>query len=279
MWNEAGDTIEFSIEPAYYQTTWFLASCVAAFFGILWALYWYRVHQIAHEFNVRLDERVNERARIAREIHDTLLQGFQGLMLRFQLVDGLLPARPDEAKQALEKALDKGDAAIVESRDAIQALRTPTIIGHDLAASVAALGEELGSGDSAAFRVTVEGPPREIHPVLRDEIYRIAREAVRNAFRHAQASRIEAEITYSEQLLRVRIRDNGRGIEKEIVEAGRDGHYGLAGMRERAKKIGAQLSIWTGVGAGTEVELTIPGSIAYGTAPRGRFRLFARKVG
>ena len=113
----------------------------------------------------------------------------------------------------------------------------------------------------------VEGPPRNLHPILRDEIYRIAREAMRNAFRHAHASRIDAEITYGEKALRLRIRDDGRGIEAALVEQGRAGHYGLPGMRERAKRIGAQLNIRSGNGTGTEIELSIPGSIAYGTSP------------
>jgi signal transduction histidine kinase len=146
-------------------------------------------------------------------------------------------------------------------------LRSSTVIGHDLGSAVATLGDELASQDSATFGLTVEGTPRKVHPILRDEIYRIAREAVRNAFRHAQARRIEAEIAYGEKLFRLRIRDNGKGMAPGIVEEGFTGHYGLPGMRERAKQIGGQLHIWSGPGAGTEIELNIPGAIAYGTAP------------
>ena len=127
----------------------------------------------------------------------------------------------------------------------------------------------------------MEGPSRELHPILRDEIYRIGREAVRNAFRHAQASRIEVEISYSDRLLRVRIRDDGCGIDPKVVKEGRAGHYGLPGMRERAARIGGQLNVWTGEGAGTEIELTLPGAIAYGAAPAptalGRFRRLATR--
>ncbi|HME05699.1 MAG TPA: ATP-binding protein [Bryobacteraceae bacterium] len=129
------------------------------------------------------------------------------------------------------------------------------------------MGDELASEDSVTFRVVVEGQPRNLHPILRDESYRIAREAVRNAFRHSQASRIEAEITYGETLLRLRIRDNGRDIDPGIADVGRGGHYGLPGMRERAKQVGAQFNVWSGIGAGTEIDLSIPGSIAYGTSP------------
>jgi signal transduction histidine kinase len=146
-----------------------------------------------------------------------------------------------------------------------------------------ALGEELagsngGENNPASFRVSVEGAPQDLRPILRDDIYRIAREAVQNAFRHAQARQIEADITYGESLLRLRIRDDGKGIDPKHLHAGRDGHWGLPGMRERAREIGAQLEIWSELGAGTEVELRIPGAVASETARRreGR-RLFRKK--
>jgi signal transduction histidine kinase len=126
----------------------------------------------------------------------------------------------------------------------------------------------------------VEGPVRDLHPILRDEVYRIAREGLRNSFTHARAHHIEAEITYSERLFRLRIRDDGRGIPPDILEAGRSGHYGLSGIRERARQVGASLDIWSGVGTGTEVDLSIPGSIAYAKSPkRSRLQLFRKKVG
>jgi len=284
VWNEAGDSLDFSIDPAYYQTRWFQASCVGAFLVVLWGLYRYRLHQIAQQFNVQLETRVDERTRIARELHDTLLQSFQGLMLRLQVVGDRLP--PGETKEAFEKALERGDQAIVEGREAVYDLRSSTEITNDLAEAMKAVGLEMGqelagklaSEDSAApnsapnpakFRVMVEGPSRNLHPILRDEIYRIAREAVRNAFSHARASEIEAEVTYGERLLRLRIRDDGRGMDPETAGEGRAGHYGLPGMRERAKRIGGQLKVWTAAGAGTEIELTIPSSIAYGTSRAG----------
>jgi signal transduction histidine kinase len=238
---------------AFLITAWVVTGMVA------------RVRRLTEaQLTLRFEERLAERTRIARELHDTLLQSFQALMLHFQSVYDLLP--PGTAKEALEKALNRADQAIVEGRDAIQNLRSSTIVTNELAQAMAALGEELG-GASAMLRVSVEGTPRELHPILRDDIYRIAREALRNAFSHAQASKIEADITYSERLLRLRIRDDGKGIDPKLLDAGRDGHWGLPGMRERAQQIGAQLEMWSEVGAGTEVELRIPGSIAYGTSP------------
>jgi PAS domain S-box-containing protein len=227
-----------------------------------------------------LDERVAERTRIARELHDTLLQSFQGLMLRFQSARHLLPDYPAEAVEALDGALDRADQAIAEGRDAIQNLRSSTTLSNELAQAITSLAEELTSGadgekSSATFRISVEGTPRDLHPIVRDDVHRIAREALRNAFRHAQAAHIEAEITYGVREVRLRIRDDGKGVDAQHLYSGRARHWGLAGMRERAEQIGAQLDLWSKVGAGTEIELRIPGSLAYG-APSGRVGMFGR---
>ncbi len=278
VWNEAGDFLDFSISPAYYQTTWFLLSCVGAFFALLWMLYRYRLYQVTREFNAHLEGRVNERVRVARDLHDTLLQGFQGLMLRLQAVDEMLP--PGKAKQELEETLETGDQTIVEARNAVHDLRSATANMNDLAGALRALGQELATGHSANIRLVIEGPPRELHPIIRDEIYRIAGEALRNAFAHSGAGHIEVEITFGERLFRLRIRDDGAGIPPGVLDGGRSGHFGLAGMRERAKQIGSQLTISSGPEAGTEIELSVKGSIAY-NKPSGApgWRLFRRKIG
>jgi signal transduction histidine kinase/ligand-binding sensor domain-containing protein len=274
VWNEASTLLEFSVAPAYFQTIWFRLSCVAAFLALLGALYRLRLHQIAQEFNVRLDERVIERTRIARELHDTLLQSFHGLMFRFQAARNMLPRRPEEAMQALDGALIKAEQAIDESRHAIQGLRSEPVAQSDLPHLLTAMGQELAEStdanlDSAIFRVTVEGERQALAPILQDEVYRIAREVLRNAFQHARARQIEAEIRYDERLLRLRIRDDGKGIDPKVLrEGGIAGHWGLPGIRERADQIGARLDFWSEAGAGTEVELTVPASVAYAT-PRG----------
>jgi signal transduction histidine kinase/ligand-binding sensor domain-containing protein len=285
VWNEAGASFDFSIKPAYYQTAWFQVSCAAAFLGLLWALYRYRLHQIAREYNVRMEERVDERTRIARDLHDTLLQSFHGLMFRFQAARNMLPRRPEEAMQALDGALERTEEALGEGRDAIQGLRASTTVTNELVQAVRTLGDELAFQDSThnsnfpKFYVMAGGPPRDLHPILRDEVYAIAREAVRNAFHHAQARNIEAEITYNGSSFQLRIRDDGKGIDPGIVAEGRAGHYGVPGMRERAKRIGGKLDVWTAAGAGTEIELSIPGSIAFGTSSgRGAVRGLFRKA-
>jgi len=285
VWNETGAFLDFSIAPAYYQTIWFRTLCVAAFLVLLWMFYQLRLQQLAREFNAGLEARVNERTRIARELHDSLLQGFQGLMFRLQAVRDLLPGRASEAMQALDIALERGDKAIAEGRDTVSDLREPILGDSDIAQALTALGKELalqsGNGLVPCVRVLLEGKQRELNPMLRDEIYRIAREALRNAFLHSRAQKIEAEITYSDSELLLHVRDDGGGIDPEVANQGaRAGHWGLPGMRERAKSFGGKLEVWSEHGAGTEIELSVPGAIAYGKSePRRRFWLWRKKIG
>jgi ligand-binding sensor domain-containing protein len=278
VWDRQGIVYRITQEPFFYQTAWFQASGVAAFLGMLCGLYWYRMRRLAHEFNIRLEERVTERTRIARDLHDTLLQSFHGLMLHFQVVNELLPH--GRAKAELEKSLGHADRAIAEGRSALYDLRSSAIATSDLPESIKALGDELSAEGAATFRLVVEGPPRKVQTMIRDELYRIAREALRNAFHHAQARHIEAEITYGGRAFLLHIRDDGEGIPPGILEQGRPGHYGVRGMRERAKQIGGKLDIWSGVGAGTEIEFSIAASIAYGMSPgRTLFHVFRKKQG
>ncbi len=269
VWNEQGDALEFSIAPAYYQTIWFRTLCVIAFAGLLWAAYQWRVRQMHHDFAMTLEARVGERTRIARDLHDTLLQSFHGLLLRFQTVSVLLPERPIEAKEKLDSAIEQAAGAITEGRDAVQGLRASTVERNDLALAISTLGEEFENDSSnhrpATFRVSVEGQARDLHPILRDEIYKIAAEALRNAFHHAQAKQVEVEIRYDDEF-RLRVRDDGKGIDAAVLSSqGREGHYGLRGMRERATLIQGKLAVWSEVDEGTEVELRVPASAAYTT--------------
>ncbi len=226
------------------------------------------------------EARVSERTRIARELHDTLLQSFQGLMFSFQAARNMLPGRAEEAIRTLEGAIREGDEAIAEGRDAIQGLRADPALASNLEYLLTAAGKELGrssgaEGEPPAFRVIVEGARQPLSPLLQDDIYRIAREVLRNAFQHACARQIEAAIQYEPGLFRLRIRDDGKGMDPKVLQEGvRPGHFGLPGIRERAKRIGARLGVLSESGAGTEVELTVPASVAYaGSHPRRRFGL------
>jgi signal transduction histidine kinase/ligand-binding sensor domain-containing protein len=278
VWNETGAVTSFRIAAAFSQTLWFTGLCYLTGLALLWGLYRFRLQQATVEVQIRLEGRVAERERIARELHDTLLQSVQGLMLGLQVVDELLPS--GKAKEQLERSLDRVDQAIVESRSAVQGLRFSTGMGKDLAEALRTIASEFAGDGQPTFHLIVEGEARDLDAVLRDEIYRIACEGLRNAFNHSRASRIELELAYNKHLFRLRIRDDGDGIPLEMLKAGRSGHYGLSGMRERARQTGAKLDIWSSAGKGTEIDLSFPGSIAYGKlARRFRWRLFPGKVG
>jgi signal transduction histidine kinase/ligand-binding sensor domain-containing protein len=273
IWNGSESEILFEVEPALWQTWWFRSACflTAAFLALM--AYRYRVGQVTRRLDMQFQERLSERTRIAGELHDTLLQSVQGLILHFQRVRNLLPENPTQALQNLDIALERSEQAIEEGRNAIHDIRSSTLVESDLAQALTDLGKELSQGDvkeSDAFRVVVEGATKPIRPTLRDEIYRIVREALRNAFRHAGAPHIEAEIVYGGEFFRIRIRDDGKGIDPKILQDGEPtGHWGLVGMRERAERIGGQLEVWSEHKAGTEIELTVPGSIAYGSSSTG----------
>jgi signal transduction histidine kinase len=273
FWSGHEAAITFDVEPAFWQNRRYQLVGFAALLVVAWSIHRLRLRQTIAIVDLGHAERLAERTRIARELHDTLLQSFHGLMLRLQLVDELLP--PGQAKEELEQTLERADQAIAEGRSAVHDLRSSTTATNDLAQAVRGVADELAGDGSPTFRLVVEGTARDLHPILRDEVYRIAREGLRNAFGHAQAHHIETEITYGERLFRLRIRDDGCGIPPGILEAGRNGHYGLSGMRERARQAGAKLDFWSGVGTGTEIELSIPGLIAYSGSPkRARFLLF-----
>ena len=274
-WSEPGVRLRIEILPAWYQTFWFRALCVVLFLLVIWAVYMVRVKELEREFHAALEARVDERTRIARDLHDTLLQSFSGLLLRFQAVSNVLPTRPDEAKRRIEGAIEQAAQAITEGRDAVHELRSGGLNSIDLGQAIRNFGKELLTGSASEaiheLRVQVEGIPQLLNPIVRDEAYRIGAEALRNAIRHSSARRIEVEIRYDEHGLRVRIRDNGKGIDPEIL--GRDhaaGHWGVRGMRERAKLVGGSLEIWSQLDTGTEVELNIPAASAYANSPHSR---------
>jgi signal transduction histidine kinase len=286
VWNEAGASLDFSIAPDYYQTMWFRSGLIVALLALVWATYQLRLRRLAATFDARLQERVNERTRIARELHDTLLQSFHAVMFRLQGATNVLPDRPLDAKQRLETALQQGTQAIREGRDAVQALRASTTHTNDLAVALSTLGEELATNQGndssmtpATLDVAIVGTPRDLRPIVRDDIYRIGSEALRNAFRHADARRIEVEIRYDDRQFQLRVRDDGQGIGGAVLERARPGHFGVSGMRERAELIGGHLEVWSQAGMGTEVALTIyAGAVYLNPRVRPRFWPFGRRT-
>ncbi len=263
VWNETGAYVDFTIAPAYYQSAWFRISLVILLVILLAALYQLRLRQVAHVMRGRMEERLEERERIARNLHDTLLQSVQGLILKFHAVSKQIPADLP-AHDALEKTLDHADQVLAEGRDSIRNLRGESASLSDLPAAFRSVAEQTSQGREATFKTVVEGRVRDLHPLVLEECYRIGREAIINALTHSEGQNVEAEIAYDSRQFRLRVRDDGRGIEPKILEAGgRSGHWGLQGMRERAEKIGGQLSFWSRPETGTEVELTVPGTTAY----------------
>jgi signal transduction histidine kinase/ligand-binding sensor domain-containing protein len=262
IWNETGASWSFAIAPAFYQTTWFrvLLGFLAA--GLMWIFYSIRLRRATAQIQGRLEERLDERERIARELHDTLLQGFQGLMLRLQAVMQQIP-KQDPTHQMMEDVLDHADEVLLEGRERVQTLRTEALTVNELSEALALYGNEMAEHHAIAFSVIVAGLPQPLDPLVRDEAYRIGREALANAFQHSKASKIEVEVTYDRDMVRLRVRDNGAGMDEETLNSGRSGHWGLSGMRERAQKTGGQFNIWGRPGAGTEIELIVPSKVAY----------------
>jgi signal transduction histidine kinase len=262
LWNEAGASLDFNIAPAYYQTRWFLVLCIVATSAALYLVYLFRLRHATQQVRVGLETRRAERERIARDLHDTLLQGVQGLILK---VHAGLRQIPTEVpgRQTIEKALDYGDQVVAEGRDRVRNLRSTAGLS-DLSSAFQRVADEMRQDSSASVKTVVEGRKRELHPVVLEESYSIGREALVNALSHSEGQRVEVGIIYDPKQFRLRVRDDGRGIESKILEKGsREGHWGLLGMRERAEKIGGQLEFWSRPGTGTEVELTVPAKTAY----------------
>lgn len=240
-----------------------------------------RLQMVTRQFEMRLEERINERTRIARELHDTLLQNFHGLMFQFQAASKLMLRKPEEAKRSLEDAIAETKKALTESREAIQDLRSEPITKGNLAELLMVTSRELANANEqkSAFDLIEEGERRPLSSIVSNDVCRIALELMRNAYQHAHALRIEAEIRYDDSGFRLRIRDNGRGIDPKVLkEGGRAGHWGLRGLRERADKIGARLDLWSEPGNGTEAQLLVPAAIAYESYREGYGAKLLRKV-
>jgi ligand-binding sensor domain-containing protein/signal transduction histidine kinase len=272
-WNGAEAAVPFEIEATLWQTLWFQLCAVLVVVLALIALSRLRMLKLASQLKLRFEERLSERTRIAQELHDTLLQGVISASMQLHVVADQLPA-DSAAKPAVDRILGLMGRVVDEGRNAVGGLRTDPSQSLDLAEAFSEISREISNEDEhkdkVAFHVTVEGQPRPLHPIIRNDIYSIGREALINAFRHAQPKSIEVELEYASYELRVLIRDDGIGFDSKILRFGRHGHWGLSGMRERAKRIGARLKLFSRPAAGTEVELIVPGQIAFVPTPSSR---------
>jgi signal transduction histidine kinase/ligand-binding sensor domain-containing protein len=263
IWNDVGASLGLSIKPAFYQTWWFVALAALAAAALLWWAIRLRIGSIARQLQGRLAERMAERERIARELHDTLLQSLFGLTLRFHTAASRLPLG-DPAREALDEALKQSDRVMQEGRERVLNLRARHTESASLADALAEIGNELRGIHPAHFHVSVAGRPRPLDTIVQEEILLIGREALNNAFSHSNAQNIVAELSYEPGALHVCVRDDGGGIDEGVLKAGfRSGHWGLPGMRERANKMRGELRVGRLREGGTLIELQVPAAIVY----------------
>jgi signal transduction histidine kinase len=280
VWNEEAAVLDFSIAPTWYQTTSFRILCLLSVGLIAWVLYRLRIRQVARAMSARFDARLDERTRLARELHDTFLQTVQGSKL---VADDALEQSGDPVRTrlALEKLSAWLGQAKEEGRAALDSLRTSTTETNDLAEAFRRATENCQSRGSTEVAFSVVGDARDMHPIVRDEVYRIGYEAIRNACAHSGASQLSVELRYERDLV-VRVKDDGKGIPPAVVAGGKGGHFGLQGMRERAGRIGAKLTLDSSATSGTEVTLVVPGAVVFRNEGVARFaplRAVLRRIG
>jgi signal transduction histidine kinase len=268
LWNGPETTVPFVIEPAFWQTRWFRALCAAVCVLLIVALYRLRMYHLTRQLNIRFQERLAERTRIAQELHDTLLQGFVSASMQLDVAEDQLPD-DSPTKPLLRRVLQLMGRVTEEGRNALRGLRTADTDSRDLELAFSRVRQELAIDGKVGYRVIAHSARRPLRPAIRDEVYRIGREALVNAFLHAQANSIEIEVEYASRYLRIVVRDDGCGIDPQVLDAGRQGHWGLPGMRERSEGIGGSLRLRSRIGAGTEVELTVPSAIAFESQSQG----------
>jgi signal transduction histidine kinase/ligand-binding sensor domain-containing protein len=276
VWNEEGAALQFNILPAFYQTNWFFLLCVTAAGWLAWTAYRWRLRQMVARLDLQFRERLSERTRVAQDLHDTLLQDVLSASLQLQVAEARLPA-DSPAKPIMGEVLTLMRSAIEGGRKAVRSLRSSQEETGDLTHAFSRIPQELAMPAEVGYRVTVEGQPRSLHPLVRDEVYRIGREALVNAFRHSGARTIEVELDYATEQLRILVCDDGCGIDPHVLREGRQGHWGLSGMRERAEGIGAKLKVLSRAAGGTEVELSVPNDVAFRSYSPDRFGWLARR--
>jgi signal transduction histidine kinase len=260
VWNETGASSSFVIPPAWYQTLWFRVGVLIFAFAALWAAYLLRLRQVRVSMRVRFNERLDERTRMARDLHDTLLQTIQGSKLAAE--DALVSSSDATTRQSIEKLVGWLGRAVEEGRAALNALRYSRSDTNDLVSALRLAVDESLIDERMQSNFDVSGVPKTMQPVVRDEVYQIAYEAIRNACAHSGATLLVVSVRYGRDLV-ICIRDNGKGIAAGILEHGKKDHHGLSGMRERAERIGATLHIASSALTGTEIVLTVPGSITF----------------
>lgn len=266
-------------QPHFYAMPLFEVSAAVAVGLMLVLAYILRVRQVVKQTRIVLEQRQVERDAVARDLHDTFLQGVQGLILRFHTGTQRLP-RDHPVRRSFEEALSQSDGIMLEGRSVLSRLRARKAKPESLTEAFASLGVEFQSLSPAHFELIASGRKRDLDTVVQEELQKIGREALFNAYRHAKASQIEVEINFGIFEFRIRVRDNGVGIDPAILRNGSiAGHFGLPGMRERVARIGGRLELWSRPGAGTEIEIRIPGAIAYRQSDKNVSSHWIRRLG
>jgi ligand-binding sensor domain-containing protein/signal transduction histidine kinase len=262
VWNDSGAALDFTLLPAFYQTQSFLLLCVLALTILSWGAYRLRVWQVTTNLRERFEERLKERTRLAQELHDNLIQDVMGISLQIEVTDELVPA-DSPAKQSLERALRLCKSALDAGRRALNDLRSAPLSAGDLVKSFSQLSDEFSGRAGAPVDVVVEGRERPLNAMAGNDVMQVARQAIANALQHANARKIHVLLSYGERFLQIQVQDNGCGIDEEALNSPRPGHYGMAGMKERAERLGGSLSIRSVPHEGTEVNLSVPVHVVY----------------
>jgi len=257
---------------SYSPTPLYLMLGLLVACAVIGGIFFAALRRLRRHYESRLRQ-LAERERVATGLHDTLLQSMQGMILRFQGVSHRLPDGSPE-RATIEAILDQADEVLAEGRHQILALRMPVVYGDNLSQALAAIGLSLEESFGTPFRLVVTARPVAVNGDRGEEIYGIAREALYNAFQHARAGHIELELVYGCEFLTLYVRDDGRGMA-DAPAAGGAGYRGLAGMRERADRLGGDIEVLSLPERGTEVILKVPGEICYQTPPCGRWRRLA----
>jgi signal transduction histidine kinase len=278
VWSQTGASVDLTMAPAFYETAWFRWSAAFATASLLWAIGTFRVGALRRQLELRFAERLNERERIARELHDTLLQSLLGLILQFQFAADNIP-KEHPARKPLERALDRADAVMREGRGRVKDLRGSQG-ATGIADQLTATADQFESLSSAKFQLSVQGRSRVLRAAIQEEALMIAREALVNAFTHSNASVISLEICFLNSGLRISVVDDGCGIAEQVLQTGgRQEHWGLPGMFERARKIHAVLTVNRRVQGGTRVQLQVSSRLAYESGGFSYIRSLLRLLG
>jgi ligand-binding sensor domain-containing protein len=262
IWNASGATLDFDLLPAFYQTQWFRLLCALVLLILAWGAYRLRVWQVTTRLRNRFEERLKERTRIAQELHDNLIQDIMGISLQVEVTDELLPA-DFPAKQSLARALSLCKSALDAGRRALNDLRAESLSAADFVKSFSQLANEFTRDPGTEIDVIVEGRERPLNAPAGNDVLQVGRQAIANALLHANARKIHVLLSYGERHLEIRVQDNGCGINEETLNLRRPGHYGIAGMQERAERLGGSIAIRSRMGEGTEVNLTVPAHLLY----------------